>query len=356
LETLARVQCIDYNGQPQEHGGDPVAAEILDEQGQRVDTAVEDNEDGTYRIKFTTKSVGTHCLKISIFDRPIKDCPLYFDVTEHNSPVVSFGSKGINEGSFVQPCSLILDSSDNLYVVDTGNSRIKVLSRNLDFRNHIYNENLEGRSVTGVCLGSSGDTLVTVNWRTKTITEMNLDGRTIGGFSHDDLIEPIAVAVNNNDEVLIADNGVGSILVFESCGKLKKKIGRKGKNKGEFKELSSVCIGPRGEIIVADTRIVVFSPAGEFLREIGSCKDTGARGRFCGVSVDGKGHLLAARMEKTKSYIQVFDLAEGNLLSVIDSHGCKLKRPTGLAVSTFEDNFCYVVDIGHDCVRKYRYK
>ena len=127
------------------------------------------------------------------------------------------------------------------------------------------------------------------------------------GFSHDDLIEPIAVAVNNNDEVLIADNGVGSILVFESCGKLKKKIGRKGKNKGEFKELSSVCIGPSGEIIVADTRIIVFSSSGEFLREIGSvnCKDSGARGRFCGVSVDRHGHLLAARMEKTKSYIQV---------------------------------------------------
>jgi len=211
--------------------------------------------------------------------------------------------------------------------------------------------------VTGVCLGSSGDTLLTVNWRTKTITEMNLDGRTIGGFSHDDLIEPIAVAVNNDDEVLIADNGVGSILVFESCGKLKKKIGRKGKGKGEFKELSSVCIGPSGEIIVADTRIIVFSASGEFIREIGGVGGAGgARGRFCGVSVDRQGHLLAARMEKTKSYIQVFDVSDGALLSLIDSHGSKLKRPTGLAVSSFQDNFCYVVDIGHDCVRKYRYK
>ena len=54
--------------------------------------------------------------------------------------------------------------------------------------------------------------------------------------------------------------------------------------------------------------------------------------------------------------MQVYDLSDGSLLSVIDSHGCKLKRPTGLAVSNFEDNFCYVVDIGHDCVRKYRYK
>ena len=121
------------------------------------------------------------------------------------------------------------------------------------------------------------------------------------------MIEPIAVAVNNNDEVIIADNGVGSILVFESCGKLKKKIGCKGKNKGEFKELSSVCIGPNGEIIVADTRIIVFSATGEYLREIGNvnCKESGARGRFCGVSIDRNGLLLAARMEKTKSYIQV---------------------------------------------------
>ena len=184
LETVARVQTIDYNGLAQSLGGDPVIAEVVDETGKVVESRVEDNEDGTYRITFTTKSVGTHCLKISIFDRPIKDCPLYFDVTEHNSPVLSFGSKGVSERGFVQPCSLILDASDNLYVVDTGNSRIKVLSRNLDFKNYIFNENLEGRSVTGVCLGSSGDTLVTVNWRTKTITEMNLDGRTIGGNCH----------------------------------------------------------------------------------------------------------------------------------------------------------------------------
>ena len=132
----------------------------------------------------------------------------------------------------------------------------------------------------------------------------------MSGFSHDDMEEPIAVAVNNNDEVIIADNGVGSILVFESCGKLKKKIGCKGRNKGEFKELSSVCIGPGGEIIVADTRIIVFSATGEFIREIGGVtnKESATRGRFCGVSIDRQGHLLAAKMEKTKSYVQVKEI------------------------------------------------
>ena len=147
------------------------------------------------------------------------------------------------------------------------------------------------------------------------------------GFSHDDLIEPIAVAVNNKDEVLIADNGVGSILVFESCGKLKKKIGARGKKAGEFKELSAVCIGPEGEIIVADTRIIVFSAAGQFLRELGggaSSKEVGAKGRYTGVSVDRQGHLLAAKTEKTKSYIQVYFSYFPSFISAVHLILCKL--------------------------------
>ena len=177
------------------------------------------------------------------------------------------------------------------------------------------------------------------------------------GFSHDDLIEPIAVAVNNNDEVLIADNGVGSILVFESCGKLKKKIGVKGKNKGEFKELSSVCIGPAGEIIVADTRIIVFSPSGEFIREVGGVGGgAGARGRFCGVSVDRQGHLLAARMEKTKSYIQVshFSLISHTsyshvlLLVAKQKRGiCSEQMGPDLRFFVFRERFCRA-DLGLD--------
>ena len=53
--------------------------------------------------------------------------------------------------------------------------------------------------------------------------------------------------------------------------------------------------------------------------------------------------------------MQVFSLASGGLLSLIDSHGARLKRPTGLAVSSRGDGHVYVVDIGGECVRKYRY-
>ena len=72
-----------------------------------------------------------------------------------------------------------------------GNSRIKRLTCNLDFVGHISNEGLEGRSVTGVCMGSSDDSLLVINWRSKTVTEISLEGHTIGSFTHDDLKEPI---------------------------------------------------------------------------------------------------------------------------------------------------------------------
>ena len=44
------------------------SAEVTDENGDQVEASVEDNDDGTYRISFTAKSVGTHCLNIQIFD------------------------------------------------------------------------------------------------------------------------------------------------------------------------------------------------------------------------------------------------------------------------------------------------
>ena len=59
-----------------------------------------------------------------IFDRPIKDCPLFFDVSEHNAPVISFGVRGAKDKGFNQPCSVAVarrqSNSNEVFVVDTG--------------------------------------------------------------------------------------------------------------------------------------------------------------------------------------------------------------------------------------------
>ena len=96
-----------------------------------------------------------------------------------------------------------------------------------------------------------------INWRTKTVTEVSLDGHTIATISHDDLKEPIDVALDNDGNVLVADNGVGSVLVLDPAGKLLRNIGSRGTGKGQFKDISAVTVAPSGEIIIADSRIQV---------------------------------------------------------------------------------------------------
>ena len=110
-------------------------------------------------------------------------------------------------------------------MVDTGNSRLKVLTADLQFRRHIINESLEGRSVTGICMGQAGDTLIIVNWRSRTISEIRVDtGLTTNTFSHTDLVEPTALALSKDGDVFVADNGAAAVLVFSISGKLKQKI------------------------------------------------------------------------------------------------------------------------------------
>lgn len=95
-----------------------------------LDSQIEDIEDGTYRIKFRPPAAGRYVLKLSVFERPIKDCPLFFDVTEHNNPTTVYGSRGSGKDEFLQPVAVAIDEADGgtIYVVDTGNSRIKVRS------------------------------------------------------------------------------------------------------------------------------------------------------------------------------------------------------------------------------------
>ena len=81
--------------------------------------------------------------------------------------------------------------------------------------------------------------------------------------------------MDKEDRVVVADNGLSAVLVFDPSGKLLKTIdgsdaasssrkGQKGvagsNNKAAavgFKDISAVCVAPSGEYVVADSRIQV---------------------------------------------------------------------------------------------------
>lgn len=222
LGATATLSTVDYHGNPRTSGGDPVAAEISsanEVSSSPLPLELIDCEDGSYNIKFRPPTPGRYVLRVSVFERPIRDCPLFFDVTEHNNPVAVYGSRGSGKDEFLQPVAIAVGEDDSVYIVDTGNSRIKVLNQDLEFVRHIENEGLTGRSCTGIAVSSSG--LVIVNWRTKKVTEMNTNGDTLSKFSYNAFQEPIDIAVDKSyGHILVADNGLSCVFVFDSDGKI----------------------------------------------------------------------------------------------------------------------------------------
>ncbi|KAK0076997.1 hypothetical protein PV325_004570 [Microctonus aethiopoides] len=77
------------------------------------------------------------------------------------------------------------------------------------------------------------------------------------------------------------------------------------------------------------------------------------KGRYGGIAVDQDGRIVASRTDRGRSFVQVIQLGGGSLLTEIDSHSSKLRRPTGIAV--LPNNHLVVVDLGNDCIKKYRY-
>lgn len=155
IENSVILSTVDYHGECRRTGGDPIQAEMLPVTADGSATGgtplkVIDCDDGTYRILFRAPTAGRYGIKISVFERPIKDTPIYFDVTEHNNPVCVYGMRGSGKDEFLQPVAVAVDDVDgNIYVLDTGNSRIKVLNSDMEFVKHITNEGLSGRSCTG---------------------------------------------------------------------------------------------------------------------------------------------------------------------------------------------------------------
>ncbi|XP_057320988.1 tripartite motif-containing protein 2-like isoform X1 [Microplitis mediator] len=349
LETTVIVETVDYHGHPRNVGGDPISVELTladTPDNQIIETQVQDLDNGTYEVRFRPPCESRYALKLSVFERPIKDYPMFFDATGHNEPVKVYGRKGHGKDEFLQPVAVAVDDDGFIYIVDSGNSRIKVLDSNLEFQRHVTNEGLEGRSCTGIAISEQG--LVVVNWRTRTITEMSTLGDTIRSFTHNAFQEPIDVAVDRSyGHILVADNGQSCVFVFDSDGKVLFQVGKKSM----LKLISSVTVGPAGEILVADSRIQVFSAKGDFSEEINA--EGKGKGKYGGIAVDQDGKIVASRSDKGRSIIQVMKLGGGAILTEIDSHSSKLRRPTGIAV--LPNNHLVVVDLGNDCIKKYRY-
>ncbi|XP_037074978.1 tripartite motif-containing protein 2-like isoform X2 [Pollicipes pollicipes] len=350
LQASVRLTALDYHGERQTGGGDPVTARLSDPDGEAMAVRVTDLDDGTYQLTFRPRRPGPHALDVRLFGRPVARSPLLFDVSQHNDPVRCVGARGDGDEQFCQPVGVAVAADGTVYVTDTGNSRVKVLDHELRVTQHILGSGLEERGGTGLAVSETGS-LVLVNWRARQLTEVTADGRLLHQFTHEALQAPIDVAVSRAGELLVADNGLDQVLVLSRDGRLLRRLGERGEAPGQFRQISAVCVAPDGSVLAADSRVQVFTDQGQLLREL--VAEPSVRGYYGGVTCDHLGNVLATRTEKSRHYVQVFSLDTGKLLFWIDSDGSRLRRPSGLACSN--DGCVFVADLGNNCLKQYRY-
>ena len=158
------------------------------------------------------------------------------------------------------------------------------------------------------------------------------------------------VAVNDRDEIAVANVRKNMVLVFSSDGTHLRSFGSDGQNNGEFNQPSGIAFDSLGNIIVTDCknhRVQVFDRNGTFLRTFGEYGSLDHQLKSPeGLSINGSGYIIVAD--------------SGNELIKIFSSSGEYLRKFGAAGSLDEPNHCIqhgqyfiVSDFGNDSIKMF---
>lgn len=280
-------------------------------------------------------------------------------------------------------------------ILDTGNNRVRILTSDGCLMRTVVGEPLGYQSTVGLACSPCGQTFVTLNWRSKCVTEWTMDGREVKTFTFSEFVEPLDVAVDGKGRILVADNGAKKIFVFDRNARpqfsfpvktsaLSASGGKMRSSLPTTPQVTCVAVGVNNDIVVGGSDVQLYDHSGRFVSVvmassstnqinsnnsnnssniINTSKNSSNNNNVGGVNVgnisvgglavDEDGYVLVTVNDKKSSYINVCHY-KGQILYSIDSHAAKLKRPSGICIAA--DDHCIVADLGNNCIKKYRYK
>ena len=309
------------NGRQYPHGGNRVSVELESNAGEVATVHVTDNNDGSYTAYFVAQQVGSLELSISINGKHIKGSP-YSVVVSRNYPAVDkpskiidnngkmgvpwgiafgnhgiwavadygnhciyvydahdqltkkFGTRDANPGQFQSPGGVAFDADNHLYVADHYNNRIQKFNINgtylLQFGNQRSGEDQLNCPV-GVVTHKSK--VYVTEEHSNHISVFQMDGQFCQTIGQGHLSGSFDVAINANDQLLVADCGHNCIFIFGLGGHYVGKFGPRGTGRGQLSNPRSLVTDPNGFIFVAEYgnhRISIFDQFGNFMHCFGS--------------------------------------------------------------------------------------
>ena len=228
--------------------------------------------------------------------------------------VLSWGTFGSGNGQFRNPSGILVDQK-YVYIADTGHARIQKFDKNGNFV---------------LAWGTYGE---------------------VPGMFH----TPVVLAKAENGDIFVLDSGTNKIQIFDPNGKYKDVLHPVLTNGGNFTATNSIVFDSQNNfyVITSDTnRILKYNSNMDFINYFGS---TGIEeGRFNNpnsIEIDSNGQIYVA---DTNNYrIQKFD-SDGTFLVSWGSFGTspgQFRNPVGLAIDS--KNNVYVIDKANNDVQKF---
>ena len=202
---------------------------------------------------------------------------------------LTFGGLGSRPGQFSTPIDIETGPDGSLYVVDSTSGRLQRFDAQGNFLAaiNIPARFFEGSTPWGLAVGEDGTVFVadTFGWRVIAfdagLRELKLafgEPRTGEPPGPYELFGPRDIAVDSSGNLWVTDTGHGRIVIYTPQGEYLREIGApynaetlgRGGGSAEFSEPVGIDIAPNGEIVVADmwnARVQILDPSGAYLRE-----------------------------------------------------------------------------------------
>ena len=340
-------QCYDNN--------DCVTLEVRNREGDNcaAEVQVQDNKDGTYKIKYFAKETGTCSASVKVNGEHIRGSPFEVQVKPRQfRPVLSFGEQilkgpwgvAVNEqdeivvsdggnhkihlfksdgthirsfgGKGAQRGQLYFPSGtayigDNIIVAEQGNHRVQVLSRHGGYLRHFGGEGSLDHQLdrpTGLSIDSDGNIIV-ADRENKLIKIFSTDGQFLNKLGTEGSFTEPFHCIQHDNYLIVSDSGDHSVKLFARKGNFLYKFGKKGKGDGVFNEPRCLFLNKAGHLMVGDYlnhRIQVFDLSGKFVAKFGR-KGSGM-GEFNGpisAAVLSDGKIVVSDNENSR--IQIFE-------------------------------------------------
>ena len=178
--------------------------------------------------------------------------PLFLNVVEHVDSLWTFGgsngatmfNKGNAERDLNMPISVRCHSG-HIYILDSGNNRVKVLNKNGQFVRHIKHQGISDTSCTGLAITNINQVshrLHTINWRSKLFSdyEISTDEEKLNTYELN-MQEPIGLSETCSPKLFLIQDKKKLNLISNTGTVIIESLEVKLKNECNIKNISSFC-------------------------------------------------------------------------------------------------------------------